>query len=81
MLADYQWLSFPAQHPPGKVPRKLLLHRYSFSKSIKRVLDFISQQPGKSGEELKKQLDMGVSTSLLACQSGTQAQNGSSMAM
>ena len=28
MLADYQWLSFPVQHPPGKVPRKLLLNKY-----------------------------------------------------
>lgn len=26
-LAEYQWLSFPAQQPPGKVPRNLLLHK------------------------------------------------------
>lgn len=34
MLADYQWLSFSVQHPPGKLPRKLLLHKYrSFLKN------------------------------------------------
>lgn len=43
------------------------------------ILDFISQQSEKSREELRRQLEMGVSTSLLACQSDTQAQNSSSM--
>lgn len=56
----------PSTAPPGKVPRKLLLHKYvTFLKSIQCTLGFISQQPDKSGEELREQLDTGVSTSPL----------------
>lgn len=52
-----------------------------FSKSIQPILDFVSQQSDKSREELRRQLETGVSTSLLACQSATQARNSSSMVM